>query len=283
MDQTLAPTPVDPAKPTLSAGPFTETTLRDLYLDLVKRCLLGLVYEDKPIMRFDTRAFVFSFFTRRKFDYDSAARETGLDWPSQAHSMIGLERMNNLHSCVEQVLRDNVPGDLIETGVWRGGASIFMRAVLRAHDVRDRSVWVADSFEGLPPPNAEKYPQDKRVRLDKVSTLAVSLEDVKANFERYGLLDDQVKFLKGWFRDTLPGAPVERLAVLRLDGDLYESTTDALTSLYPKLTPGGFVIVDDYGAFKPCRDAVHDYRRAHGIEDPIETIDWSGSYWRKSG
>jgi macrocin-O-methyltransferase TylF-like protien len=102
------------------------------------------------------------------------------------------------------------------------------------------------------------------------------------NFRRYGLLDEQVRFLKGWFRDTLPSAPIKTLALLRLDGDLYESTMDALSALYRKVVPGGFVIIDDYGDFEPCRRAIHEFRDKSGIDDPIERIDDSGVYWRKS-
>ena len=97
-----------------------------------------------------------------------------------------------------------------------------------------------------------------------VSTLMVGADQVRANFDRYGLLDDQVRFLEGWFADTLPMAPIEQLAILRLDGDLYESTMDALVPLYEKVSPGGFVIVDDYGAWEPCRKAVDDFRAQHG-------------------
>ena len=122
--------------------------------------------------------------------------------------MIGMKRLDNLQHCVEDTLARQVPGDLIETGVWRGGASIFMRGILRAHGVSDRTVWVADSFQGLPPPNPDAYPADAGDPLHTFDYLAVSLEDVKSHFERYGLLDDQVRFLKGWFRDTLPAAPI---------------------------------------------------------------------------
>jgi hypothetical protein len=195
--------------------------------------------------------------------------------------MIGLRRLDNLQFCVEEVLSKNIPGDLIETGVWRGGATIFMRAILKAYGVKDRNVWVADSFEGLPAPNPERFPQDAG-DLHHIMKLAVSLDQVKANFERYGLLDDQVRFLKGWFRDTLPKAPIERLAILRLDGDMYESTMDALVNLYPKLSLGGCLIVDDYGAVPGCRQAVLDYRQLHGILDEIVQIDWTGVYWRRS-
>jgi hypothetical protein len=195
--------------------------------------------------------------------------------------MIGLKRLDNLEFCIEEIIAKGVPGDLIETGAWRGGATIFMRAVLKAYGVTDRCVWVADSFAGLPPPDAGKYPHDAGDRLHEARELAVSLEQVKANFDRYGLLDDQVRFLKGWFRDTLPTAPIERLAVLRLDGDMYQSTMDALANLYPKVSQGGYVIVDDYSAIPACRQAVHDYRSANGITEEIRDIDWTGIFWQK--
>jgi len=105
---------------------------------------------------------------------------------------------------------------------------------------------------------------------------------VRANFARYDLLDDQVRFPPGWFRDTLPTAPIDQLAVLRLDGDLYESTMDALSNLYLKLSVGGYVIIDDY-QIPGCQQAVHEFRAANGIEDdPLEPIDKWSVYWRRS-
>jgi len=112
--------------------------------------------------------------------------------------------------------------------------------------------------------------------------LAIPIEQVQANFTRYGLLDEQVKFLPGWFEDTLPTAPVEQLAVLRLDGDMYDSTMVALNSLYSRLSVGGFVIVDDYHAIRGCKEAVDDFRAAHGITDELKQVDWTCRYWRKS-
>lgn len=194
--------------------------------------------------------------------------------------MIGLKRLDQLQHAVETVLADRIPGDLIETGVWRGGACIFMRAILAAYGETSRTVWLADSFQGLPPPDAGAFPADDGVDWSHVDELAIPLEQVQANFRRYGLLDEHVRFLAGWFRDTLPTAPVEQLAILRLDGDLYESTMIALDSLYPKLSPGGFVIVDDY-AVPPCRQAVDDFRRSHGISEPLGQVDWTGAHWRK--
>ncbi len=224
------------------------------------------------------------YLTRYDFGGDTVARETGLDWPRSAETMIGLKRLDNLHECIKAVIRDRVPGDLLEAGVWRGGATIFMRAALLAYKEPDRRVWAADSFEGLPAADAGKYPADGGRSWTKANAiLAVSLEDVKANFARYGLLDDRVVFLKGWFKDTLPQSPVERLAILRVDADLYESTTEALSFLYKRVSPGGYVIVDDYGGIAACKKAVDDFRAANGIKEPIEKIDLTGVYWRRSG
>lgn len=248
------------------------TDLRQMYLELLKRCLLGMIYEDPPT----SAPAIGGFKTER---YIAKFRESGRDVPSQAHSMIGLRRMNNLQACIEQVLADGVPGDLIETGVWRGGATIFMRGVLKAYGITDRTVWVADSFEGLPAPDLATYPVDV-YWATSAGRIAVDIATVRQNFARYGLLDEQVQFLQGWFKDSLPAAPITQLAVLRLDGDLYESTRDALTYLYPKLSAGGFVIVDDYN-HEPCKQAVHDYRALHGISAPILGIDDIGVYWRK--
>jgi O-methyltransferase len=213
---------------------------------------------------------------------DASKRLSGMDWPPDAETMIGLKRLRNLRECVRTVIEDEVLGDLIETGVWRGGACIFMRGALIAYGDQTRCVWVADSFQGLPKPNANKYAADSgddHWTLNEY--LGVPLEQVQSNFARYGLLDDRVKFLKGWFSETLPTAPIERLSILRLDGDMYESTTDAISALYPKLSIGGFVIVDDHH-IPACRSAIHDYRAAQGITDPMIEIDDNAVYWRRT-
>jgi O-methyltransferase len=213
--------------------------------------------------------------------FSKSKRDVGLDWPAEAETMIGMQRLTSLQHCVETVLAEDIPGDLIECGVWRGGACILMRAVLAAHGDTTRCVWLADSFAGLPRPDTANYQADKGLRLDLFSgILGVPEAEVKANFERYGLLDEQVRFLPGWFKDTLHDAPIDRIAVLRLDGDLYESTIQALDALYPRLSPGGFCIIDDY-AIPACRQAVADYREKHGISAEITDIDRTGALWRK--
>jgi O-methyltransferase len=114
--------------------------------------------------------------------FDRATRAEGRDWPVDADTMIGLRRLNNLQFCIEQVLHDEIPGDFIETGVWRGGARIFMRAALNAYMDSTRQVWVADSFEGLPKPDG-RYQQDEGdLHWTKNEDLGIPLDQVKAEF-----------------------------------------------------------------------------------------------------
>lgn len=187
--------------------------------------------------------------------------------------------MRNLRYACETVLLDGVAGDFIETGVWRGGACILIKGVLEAYGDDARSVFVADSFAGLPRPDADNFPADAGDNFHSFAELQISRTDVEDNFRRFGLLDERVIFLEGWFKDTLPNAPIDQLAVLRLDGDMYESTIQALDALYHKVSYGGFVIVDDY-FLTPCAKAVNDFREHHGITAPILPIDGWGTYWR---
>jgi hypothetical protein len=256
-------------------GQLAAISPRDLYLDLLKKQLTGMIYEDPPLVDYAIHGFLLNQYSRK-------IREWGRDHPSQAHTMIGLRRLSHIQWCVEQILAENVPGDLIETGVWRGGATILMRGVLAAYEIADRLVWVADSFEGLPVPDTERYPLDAYWSpiQESSSHLAVSLEEVRRNFALYQLLDDQVRFLPGWFSATLPAAPIRQLALLRFDGDLYGSAMDVFNALYDKIAPGGFVIVDDYN-LPTCKAAVDDFRGAHSIDEAIHDIDGVAAYWRR--
>jgi hypothetical protein len=246
-----------------------------MYLQLLKSALTNLIYEDAPI----------PFLIQQQADYSREARQAGHDWPSAAHTMIGTAGLDNVQNCLDRVVADGVPGDFIETGVWRGGVCIFARGYFKVRSVEDRRVWVADSFEGMPEIGEDGHPLDHKYAWHRLNDiLGVSEKTVRDNFAKYDLLDDSVRFLKGRFRDTLPVAPVERLAVLRLDGDLYESTRDALVNLYPKLSVGGYVIIDDY-LIPQCQEAVHEYRAEQDIEfEQIEEIPNGngGVFWRRT-
>jgi hypothetical protein len=253
-----APAPVGPA----------QDPNRAAYLDLMEEILINRIYPDVSTAPWSANRF------------NPAERSIGSDWPSTAHTMVGKQRINNVRKLCEKVIVENVPGDLIEAGVWRGGATIMMRAVLRSYGEKLRNVFVADSFSGVPSPDAQ-YAEDAGDVHFEAEQLAISQAVVAENFRRYGLLDRQVRFLPGLFKDTLGDAPIEKLALMRLDGDLYESTKNALEALYGKLSIGGFVIIDDYGAVPGCKAAVDEFRSVHGIVEPLEVVDWAGVYWRK--
>ena len=198
-----------------------------------------------------------------------------------SHTMIGRKRLDNIQFAIETIIHEDIPGDFIETGIWRGGACIFMKGCLLAFGDNTRTIWAADSFQGVPEPTWE---QDAGFDISEnvLPILTVSIEEVKELFDRYQLLDDRVKFLEGWFRDTLPNAPIEKLSLLRLDGDLYESTMDALIPLYDKVVEGGFIIVDDYFSCPPCKKAITDFMAQNNIQTPLITIDGHSVYWRKN-
>jgi O-methyltransferase len=248
----------------------TAGATRDLYLELLIKSVSNLIYGPLPANPWNDGLF-------------RPDAKPGRDKESPAHSMVGLLRLENVRELAQRAIDEGTPGDFIETGVWRGGCCILMRGVLAANFVADRKVYVADSFEGLPPPNSALFPRDSGSNWHTLPGLAVSLEEVRSNFNRYGLLDDQVVFVKGFFSDTLPKLDAGPFALIRLDGDMYESTYVALQGLYPKVSAGGFVIIDDYGAIAQCRRAVEDYRSENGIGDAIHQIDFTGIWWQKSG
>ncbi|MEN1935700.1 TylF/MycF family methyltransferase [Paenibacillus sp. 102] len=247
---------------------------KEMYIELLKKAILFEIWQEHE------QDLLVGWFVKREMPADPEKKRMGEIWPKFAHSMVGRMRMDNLQMCMETVLNENIEGDFIETGVWRGGACIFMCGFLKVHGIEDRKVWLADSFQGLPAPNEIKYPRDKGAGFHTFDYLRVSLEQVQGNFQKYDLLDGNVRFLQGWFKDTLPIAPIDKLAILRLDGDLYESTMDSLTNLYDKVSKGGFIIIDDY-ALPTCEPAVTDFRRERNITEPLIRIDNHAVYWRK--
>ncbi len=276
------------------------TPLAEAYVELLKRAVLGetagpvTVYQPEstvPGGRLTKRLLnrvlrKEDMVLARRTSVDLSRNEDGrlslFDLPPWPLTMIGSQRLDNVEACARSVLEEGIPGDFIETGVWRGGTTIFMRGILRAYGVTDRRIYVADSFEGVPPPDTTSYPADRGSPFHLWPGLAVDLPAVKDNFARFDLLDDQVEFVEGWFRDTLPALRGRTWAIVRLDGDLYESTMDALVNLYDDLSVGGWVIVDDY-EIEACRKAVTDFRASRDVTDQIQPIDGFGVCWQKAG
>ena len=271
----------------MSDGPM-QNDLRQRYLDLMEKTLTGMILRDPPLI---TPSYLEYYRGMARLlsgaeptdntppGFQETWRIKGLDQPSLALTMVGLKRLKNFRALIEQAITEGVAGDIIETGVWRGGASIMAKAVLDAWGDVTRRVFVADSYAGPPPPDAA-FPQDAASDLHNESQLVVPLEDVRRNFEMAGVLDERVVFLKGWFNETLPDAPCEHLAVIRLDGDMYESTMTPLIALYDRLSPGGFVIIDDYWV-PPCRAAVHDFLDSRSLKPDLVVVDEMFAWFRK--
>jgi Macrocin-O-methyltransferase (TylF) len=265
------------ARPRPGADP-----LRTAYLELLKLCLCDLAgARTLSVSRTgDTRRSQSQVRSRELDDSELGLRVGGLDWPFSGLTMIGLVRLDDLQACIESVVADGVEGDVIEAGSWRGGAAILARATLDTLGADERTVWVADSFRGLPAPDPGAFPKDRLLDLSQVDFLAVTVEEVRRYFARFGC-EHGVEFVEGYFNETLPTLRGRRWSVVRLDGDTYEATWVGLDSLYPGLSAGGYLIIDDYGLIPECHAAVHDFRREHEITEPIEKIDFNGIRWRK--
>jgi len=209
-------------------------------------------------------------------DSDEFLRWKGMDCPADGYTMIGYKRLRNIYDLLKHALDNNLPGSFIETGVWKGGASILAAHVLKG---TGRKVYVCDSFRGLPKPDT-KYPVDQNCHLFEQAHLRISKQDVMNNFQKFGLLNDNVVFVEGFFEDTLPTIK-DVFSLIRLDGDMYGSTWCALENLYPQLTSGAGCIIDDW-ILTPAREAVYDYRTQIKEEAPIVDIDGIGVYWLKN-
>ncbi|HEX8222890.1 MAG TPA: PqqD family peptide modification chaperone [Allosphingosinicella sp.] len=278
-------------------APGEPVAIRDRYLRLIKRALANTLYPELEMQiqflrkgvgdlsGIELERYLRDIEKRRADDYSElmdAKQEGAAPWRFP-HSMIGLFRLGNIERCAEAVFAEGVEGDFLEAGVCRGGATIFMRALQIAHGEAERRTWVVDSFQGVPP-SVKEVDQGYDLHLEEARApwLACSEEKVRDLFSRYDMLDPKVEFVSGWVAESLPKAPIGPLAILRIDVDIYSSNYECLDLLYDKVSPGGFVIIDDYGFFEPCRDAVDDFRARRGIVEPIEWIDRWGIFWRKA-
>ncbi len=205
------------------------------------------------------------------------------------YSMVPDSGLEFLIESVQSVIDQKIAGDFIECGVWKGGCAAAMKLTESALQPRStRLLHLFDSYEGLPPtqpvdgPMAQSWQQavDSPWYFDNCMA---SLELVQQNFSQLGLLDTTVRFYKGWFEATVPQFvqhnPETKIAILRLDGDWYESTKVCLENLYPLVSEKGIVIIDDYYAWDGCAVAVHEYLGKHGFNHRIRSLpDFSSAY-----
>lgn len=209
-------------------------------------------------------------------------RRAGLSWVGEAsigflpYASLGRTRLDHLEQCLDAIRAESVPGDLVECKTARGGSGIFLRGYLAAHELPDRTVWVADEFRATPAPAREATTVD-----ESLDDLRGDLNLVRDAFERFDLLDGRVRFLQGSAGETLPAAAIEHAALLRLGTGIGADAEIALEAVYPKLSLGGFVVVDDH-TDPACAQAVIAFRERYGIVAPLEAVDWSAVAWRKT-
>jgi hypothetical protein len=203
------------------------------YADLLKRTLTSTTYPER--------------------EQNIERVKEGREYAQNAHTVIGWRRLENIQLAIEYILKSGVEGDFLEAGVWKGGACIFATGVLQALGDAHRRVWVVDSFEGLPRPTIHGVRNTTNNEVgwsEQRDFYAISVDQVRQNFEAYGLLSERVRFVKGFFAESLREKAAElgmnKLAILRMDGDMYESYMDVLFNLYERVSVGGVVIVDDY-------------------------------------
>ena len=244
----------------------THDIHRAAYIDLLKRSITNYLYlgGDKPIEDF-----------RCVSHYDLATSTWKIERLSQPLTLLNKDQLDLIEKAILSIEERRVPGDFIEAGIWRGGAIILMRALIDAYSLDGRRVFAADSFAGIP--------KNVRAVNDPVDEWndrwVASLDEVQRSIDRFGLLDEKVLFVVGFFEDSLKHLAGERFSLVRLDSDSYDSVETSLEHLYPITSKGGIVIIDDWH-LPGCKMAVLDYRERYGITDQIQEYG-ANAYWVK--
>jgi hypothetical protein len=217
-------------------------------------------------------------------DYPDATVETFRR--VRRYTMTSPARLAALVGAVEHVVAARIPGAIVECGVWRGGSMMATALTLKRLGVTDRDLFLFDTFAGMPEPTAEDEDSAydgfslaamwRRRRKGDMNWIGVPIEEVRAAMESTGYPMERVHLVQGPVEETVPGRAPERIALLRLDTDWYASTRHEMEHLYPRLEPGGPLILDDYGHYPGARRAVDEYLAAHGEHLLLQRIDYTG-------
>ena len=250
----------------MAQTPAPHDPNRDAYIDLIKRSIANYHYLGGDASFEDFRCVTHYDLEQARWRIDPLARPI---------TLLNKQQLDLIEQATVALQQRKVPGDLMEAGIWRGGAVILMRAVLRAYGIEGRKVFAADSFAGIP--------KNVRALNDPVDGWSdrwvAPLDEVRQNIARFGLLDDRIVFVPGFFSETLHTLAKERFALIRLDSDSYDSVETSLDHLYPLVSRGGIVIIDDWH-LPGCRMAVLNYRERHRIADQV--LEHGGNaYWVK--
>lgn len=203
----------------------------------------------------------------------------------KTYTMTSIERLLALDEAIDYITRQQINGAVVECGVWRGGSSMMMAKALLKRGVQSRSVYLYDTYEGMSEPTADdislhgsqaekKY--DSTIKDGHSDWCYASIEDVRQNMESTGYSADSIHYVKGKVEDTIPSTIPEKIAILRLDTDWYESTKHEMEQLYPRLVSGGVLIIDDYGHWQGAKKAIEEYFAKHGGRPFMHRIDYTG-------
>jgi O-methyltransferase len=200
-------------------------------------------------------------------DYDKESKE--IIRAVRGWTMTGNDKLFALIQAVRYIVRHEIPGDIVECGVWRGGSMQAAARTLIATGDTTRDLYLFDTYEGMPPPSDKDVRHDGRSadellaaatsRENSMVWAMASLDDVRHGMSKVPYPAERVHFVEGKVEDTIPGAAPERISILRLDTDWYESTRHELEHLYSRLSPGGVLILDDYGYWEGARQAVDEF------------------------
>lgn len=199
-------------------------------------------------------------------------------------TMTVLSTQHGLYRAVKYIAENNIEGDIVECGVWRGGSSMTIALTLKNLNKTDKKMYMFDTYTGMSEPtdkdvSAEGQSADKKWEASKkqdFNTWAyASLEEVKHNMETTGYPQEKIIFIKGKVEDTIPKTIPEKISLLRLDTDWYESTKHELEHMFPRLVKGGVLIIDDYGNWQGAKTAVDEYFKKHGIKMLLNRLDFS--------
>ncbi|MGE0821069.1 MAG: TylF/MycF/NovP-related O-methyltransferase [Candidatus Binatia bacterium] len=198
-----------------------------------------------------------------------------------SYTMVTSKNLANLYSLVQQLNRMDIQGDIVECGVWNGGSAAIMGlACLDGDKAKTRNMWLFDSFSGLPRPGAKDGELEKKAFFEGWNK--GEIEKVKQAFRKLGVPIDHVRIIPGWFEETLKTVSLRRVSLLHIDADWYNSVKVALETLYDKVVPGGFVVLDDYGYWEGCKKALDDYIAENGLRNiSLKRVDRIGAYFQK--
>ncbi|MCB9225112.1 MAG: TylF/MycF/NovP-related O-methyltransferase [Crocinitomicaceae bacterium] len=202
------------------------------------------------------------------------------------YTMTSVERMYALYNATKYVIENNIPGDFVECGVWKGGSSLLIALILKENSISNRKIYLYDTFEGMSEPTtndvdftgatAEKQLSDSDIENQSSVWCYSGMDEVKKNFTDHQIDLKNIEFVKGKVEETIPQTIPSAIALLRLDTDWYESTKHEMDHLYPLLENKGVLIIDDYGHWKGCRKAIDEYFESKQIKPLINRIDYTG-------